>query len=1032
MPGNELHCGVLVVLAIQPAEVADSPLLQRLREAGFAVASRARANEIEEHLRPDVVVFAAEVEVQARRDVLGRVGDVLEVVHDGGDDAVVRELVTHLSRSRPPVRLGDIAVDLRTRTVLREGRSVALTHREAALFAWLLSRAGQVVSRTELLVNVWGYSPEMATRTVDITIGRLREKVEPAPRSPTFIQTVRGEGYVLRLPEVAAGAQSPADEGLYGRDEALERLRSEISPGRLVTLHGPGGVGKTAVARVFVATTALTAVWVDLVPVVAGGLEQAVATALSVPAMQATPTSLGRSLAHKRVDVLVLDNAEHIHTEVASFVDVIRDIAPGLCILATSRTRLRAAVEVLVAVGPLAPEPARELFLDRARRRVADYGASTGVDVLDGIVEVVDALPLAIELAAARAALMPPETLLERLRASTGWLRDRTEASRRTTLTKTVRWSWDLLDGREQEALAAASVFRGGAPLEGLEAMVGGEPGEAAELVDALLEHNLLWSEQGRVHPYVGVAAFAWDRLVEMGRDAEVVAAHEAYFADVALDRIRGLFGPRSRESLRDLTRERENFLRALMVGSSRAGDLALGLLYESEFSTARFVDFTVLEEAAARDLTPVQEARLLRVWLTGLYVWGRAEEMERVRARYVGMLPRLEPEEQAWVAVCLLVGHSQRLELDDAMHWFEQVETLAPGPTPQRMQARYWIAYIQRKLVGVEAAHRSNNVADEIASAMGSDLMRAGCRLERGVMLSNAGRHERALVESRATVEIYVEHDAASVVQIARTFLARNLVRSGRPAEALPIFEQCLETLADWGAPGQTANIFVQRSRALRDLRQLEASIADCVAVLTPAVGGRSPQLRHTVGALEQVMWSWIEAGDLAEARRAADELAEHEVSWSMTTTPPASTLGRARIALLAGDPAAAREWLEPFADRPPALVPLGLARLLADEDGCPCLESAAQAGHEDADQTSRGTALLWLALARSLAGEGAAAAQALASAQPARDQGYSLELLDLSQTIEALISGTSVPDPVWAMSRLAVRVSGRRHEPG
>jgi DNA-binding response OmpR family regulator len=94
-------------------------------------------------------------------------------------------------------RFGDVDVDPATRSVRRAGREVAVTPMEFDLLVALLRRRGAVVSRVELLREVWGHSSAVLTRTVDTHVGELRRKLEADPSRPRHILTVRKAGYRL-------------------------------------------------------------------------------------------------------------------------------------------------------------------------------------------------------------------------------------------------------------------------------------------------------------------------------------------------------------------------------------------------------------------------------------------------------------------------------------------------------------------------------------------------------------------------------------------------------------------------------------------------------------------------------------------------------------------------------------------------------------------------------------------------------------------------------------------------------------------
>lgn len=107
------------------------------------------------------------------------------------------------ARGAPPAakrgtyRFGDVEVELATRIVRRSGLQVPLTPMEFDLLVALLERRGAVVSRVELLTDVWGHSSAVLTRTIDTHIGELRRKLEADPSTPRHILTVRKAGYRL-------------------------------------------------------------------------------------------------------------------------------------------------------------------------------------------------------------------------------------------------------------------------------------------------------------------------------------------------------------------------------------------------------------------------------------------------------------------------------------------------------------------------------------------------------------------------------------------------------------------------------------------------------------------------------------------------------------------------------------------------------------------------------------------------------------------------------------------------------------------
>ncbi len=92
-------------------------------------------------------------------------------------------------------RFGDVVVDLRRAEVTRRGEAVELSAREFKLLRHFLAHRGATLSREELLADVWGYDETPLTRTVDVHVAGLRQKIEGNPRSPEYIVTVHGLGY---------------------------------------------------------------------------------------------------------------------------------------------------------------------------------------------------------------------------------------------------------------------------------------------------------------------------------------------------------------------------------------------------------------------------------------------------------------------------------------------------------------------------------------------------------------------------------------------------------------------------------------------------------------------------------------------------------------------------------------------------------------------------------------------------------------------------------------------------------------------
>ncbi len=112
--------------------------------------------------------------------------------------AVLRRRVREISpAAQEPIRVGDLHLNPATHEVILGGRPVELTAREFELLRLLMRHPNRVFTRDFLLEHLWGFDFYGSTRTVDMHVSRLREKIEDDPSRPTYIQTVRGVGYKL-------------------------------------------------------------------------------------------------------------------------------------------------------------------------------------------------------------------------------------------------------------------------------------------------------------------------------------------------------------------------------------------------------------------------------------------------------------------------------------------------------------------------------------------------------------------------------------------------------------------------------------------------------------------------------------------------------------------------------------------------------------------------------------------------------------------------------------------------------------------
>ncbi|MGZ4495200.1 MAG: ATP-binding protein, partial [Nocardioides sp.] len=369
----------------------------------------------------------------------------------------------------------------------------------------------------------------------------------------------------------------PAElSSFVGRRHELASVRTGLATHRLVTLLGPGGIGKTRLALRAAADeerSLADGAWVaELAPVQSPGLvPETVVGALGIrSAGRGSPTE--RLVAHLRERrlLLVLDNCEHVQEAAAALAAELLSTCPGVRVLATSRHALAVPGELVLTVPPLPmPRPGRarspealmhydavRLFVDRATASWSPFRVTTAnQDALAELVRRLDGMPLAIELASVRARSLTVQQVLDRLSDRFALLTrgNRAALPRQQTLQALLDWSHDLLEPRERLAWARASVFRGGFDLEALEAVACDDDLPVAALVDVvdgLVAKSVLVREPvevcgaARFHMLESLREYGDARLGETGGAAPYAERHRRWYAGLAETAAQELFGP--------------------------------------------------------------------------------------------------------------------------------------------------------------------------------------------------------------------------------------------------------------------------------------------------------------------------------------------------------------------------------------------------------------------------------------------------------------------------------------------------------
>jgi len=482
------------------------------------------------------------------------------------------------------IRIGPLQVDLVRRELCLGGQPARLGSRAFDMLSVLLAANGAIVSKNELLNQVW---PDtiVEENNLQVHISALR-KLLGASRD--LIQTVPGRGYRLVLsksstvtlrksvtdhddeiakvddgspgPFVASNLPSHSST-LIGRDKAIEDITLALASVRHVTLIGSGGIGKTRLA--IEVARGLQACFPDGVYLVslasvcdASGVRSMFATCIGMnsPSGALTLTRIAKELGEWRA-LFIFDNCEHVLNPAAELAEMLLSASEGIRVLATSREPLRVVNERLYWVASLEVPgqqdqshevlqcSAVKLFLSRARAIDARFSSDERSIYLTGTVcRRLDGIPLAIELAAARAAILGIETLADHLDDRFNLLNggNRTALPRHQTLKATLDWSHALLNEAERATLRRLGIFVNSFTMDAAIAVAG--DGVLCEFdviaaVLGLVEKSLVMTrvERGKASYRLleTTRAYAMQKLEDNGERHLVSLNHARYFSSL-------------------------------------------------------------------------------------------------------------------------------------------------------------------------------------------------------------------------------------------------------------------------------------------------------------------------------------------------------------------------------------------------------------------------------------------------------------------------------------------------------------------
>ena len=696
---------------------------------------------------------------------------------------------------------------------------------------------------------------------------KLHELAAPdAPLTPPS-DSAKAYRVVLRdglwVPVAALPGNLGAEaDAFVGREAALQALAQAYEDGgRLVTLLGTGGVGKTRLAlryaRGWLGNYPGGAWFCDLSAARSlDGVAQAVAQALDVPLGRTDPVQqLAAALAGRGVCLLVLDNFEQVARHAEACLGVWLRSLPQVRFLVTSREVLALHGETLQGLAPLSGPEAQQLF--RQRMQAAGLDATlqpADAAALPDLVQMLDCLPLAIELAASRARVMPPADQLQRIGERFWLLAGRgSRHDRQATLRATLDWSWDLLDAVERTALAQLAVFEGGFTLAACEAVLDfsavqlqSEPQPwVADVLQGLVEKSLVQ----RLH----ARRFSLLRSVQ-----DYAAEHRATLAASAADRHSQYFaGLSEAQAIAERCVEIDNLMAACRHASlprpaepalrAALAEWAVGALVNAAAALNLTGPFRAAVDLARplaerEDLTPLQRARVLAVLgvaegrlgnsgaamsnlaralalaqhgsdrvlqaqimcrLTVLELEGGQVEAAQLRLQAALALAMGDDETLLMVRSALGNLELNRGRLSEAQAHFDSVLPLAQQPGHQRRLGGLHGGLGALALLRGEQPHALQHLrkAVQIAGEVGDRQWAGNARCNLGLLLHEMGQGDAARTELAAAVEIGSAIGHRRLEAFALCNLALVDQQAGAGAAALQGFQAATElarTLGD------------------------------------------------------------------------------------------------------------------------------------------------------------------------------------------------------------------------------------------
>jgi predicted ATPase/class 3 adenylate cyclase len=699
--------------------------------------------------------------------------------------AIQQELAAQAVSTRIGIHVGEVIVEPERLT----GNAVNIAARIesfAAPGAVMLSEDAyeQLRSRSDLAVVPLGeFRFKNVGRPFELYALAAEGLVVPDP------ETLEGKGERLALlPTNLPVSTTP----LVGRAADLAFLADLARDHRVLTITGPGGVGKTRLlaelGRLLAPEFVDGVAFVTLADVIDdGGFLPALAEALDVK--EAEGRTLGEgigALLGNRKALLLLDNLEQIVGAAATEVARLVDACPELSIVATSRTPLRIAAERDYALAPLELDSAVSLFVARAPSLEL---TAANEAVVSEICRRLDGLPLALELAAARLRLLSPDALLDRLEHALDLLASgaRDTPGRQQTLRATIEWSHSLLDEREQRLFRRLAVFAGGCTFADVEAVCADPGTSCLDELESLVDKALVQSDGpgGRLRMLETIREFAGERLAAAGEEDEIAVRHAQRYADVA-------------RAIRDG-----------VEGDAQVASVERGIEEEANLQTA--LD-TYLRLARAGDRAACEGGLLMcdHLWMYWHVRGKNLTAWDQARSFLDADTERLPTVGRAGALLTAALGSWMGGQIERAKEeWDEAYEVATAIDAPREL----CIAAVMRGALGLlgfglEDALRSTRFGIEQSRQHGLDFTLAIGLVFEGMLHAAAGNADDAGAKFSEALEIQRYHDDWEGAGMALSGLAQLAATRGDAEEALDLYRQSLTAFETIGDRGEEARI--------------------------------------------------------------------------------------------------------------------------------------------------------------------------------------------------------------------------------